>query len=142
MTFNRCEPDILFHNNIPKKTQEGRGHITSAALAKATKYLHEFEIGEDTLLTDKMALWLSNKNMNELLLLKATVMGNGMEIFFKRKTSIIKINYKGKEKIITVFNIENAGEKRKIQFAVLSDQRNPMIVKFDASFSMILKEVR
>ncbi len=144
VTLNKCEPDIQFFYKIPEKLKEGNILITSEAKRKATKYLTEFESFEDSIFTNKSALWLSNNNMTELLLLKETTMdmGNGMEIFYKRKTSILKINYKGKEKIITVFNIENSGAKGKIQFAVLSDQRNAMIVKFDAPFSMLLKEVR
>lgn len=121
----------------------GSVSIQSSAVNSALIY--------DTLLTapsrqftDTMVFWLSKKNYNDLEVAKETTMdlGNGKETFQRKRVSTFKLNVKGREKIVTVFDVQNTNAKSKRSFLVLNDDSNPLIVKMDAGCTLTLKEVR
>ena len=141
ITLLKATDCLLFSYSIPEKSLSGKMNVTREAINNATKYATFFsDKGTDS--TAISILWLSKKNMTELYLLKETTMdmGNGNENFHKAKNSIIKINFKGKQKIFTVYNIAN--EKGTIHVSVISDIRNPLIVKCDGPLNISLKEIR
>lgn len=99
--------------------------------------------------TQLSTVWLSKSNYRDLAADGETMMdmGNGREKFIKTNTGSLKINYKGKLKIITLFNIVNEGtngehNNARKAFAVLTDLNNPLIISMDFGWKMTLKEVR
>lgn len=141
ITLQKVGDTITFDYSIPEKPSHGKMMITAQANNNAIRYDTSFtENGEGS--TNRSILWLSKKNMTELILLKETTMdmGNGMETFYKGKNSIIKVKFKGKERIFTLYNAENT--KGNIHFSVLSDIRNPLIVNSVGPFNISLKEIR
>ncbi len=141
ITLQKVGDTMKFDYSIPEKLSQGKMMITAEANKNAIKYDTAFtENGEGY--ATRSILWLSKKNMTELISFKETTMdmGNGIETFYKGKNSIIKVKFKGKERIFTLYNVENA--KGNIHFSVLSDIRNPLIVNSVGPFAISLKEIR
>jgi len=134
ITFNYVMPEIDVQGNIL---------IEPMAVKEATKY-DTILSAEKTRLPDASIFWLSKKNFSELAAVKETMMdvGNGQETFKRQSVGTLKINFKGKEKIVTVYNIENTNEKAKKRLTVLSEENNPLILKTDFGWQLTLKEVR
>ena len=92
---------------------------------------------------NESAVWISKKSYRELASEGSTKMdfGNGPVTFTRGNTGTLKINYKGKEKIVTLFNItsEEAGN---YSFGVLTDENNPLILTLNTTGKLTLKEVR
>lgn len=141
ITLLSVNDSITFSYYFPEKSLNGKMIITKEALQNGTKYQPLLNNNEKASPISNI-YWISRKNMTELYLLKETTMdmGNGPENFHKIKNSIIKINYKGKQKVFTVYNIEN--EKSTIHLSVINDIRNPLIVKSDGPVPFSLKEIR
>ncbi len=141
ITVQKISAEIQFTYSIPELLLNGLITLPKGALTNAIKYDTAFD-KKDTASSAKSILWLSQKNMTELYLLKETTMdmGNGNEFFYKRKTAIIKLNFKGKQRVFTVYKIEN--EKGTIHLSVISDIRNPLIVESDGPLTISLKEIR
>lgn len=143
VTVTKYGSSIGFNYSIPGASQAGSVLIQPAAVRNALSY--------DSLLTgktknyrDTSIFWLSKKNYNDLATVKETIMdlGNGKETFKRQRVYTLKLGYKGKEKIVTVFGIENANPGAKKGFLVLSEENNPLVLKVDAGWSLTLKEVR
>lgn len=143
VTVKKYGNTISFNYSIPEKSATGNIFIPANAVTSAIIY--------DSLLTgktknykDTTVLWLSKKNYVDLAAAKETIMdlGNGKETFKRQRVSTLKLNYKGKEKIVTVFGIENSNSNAKKDLLVLSEESNPLIVKMDSGWSLTLKEVR
>ncbi len=128
---------------ILEKEKSGNIVLPEQTRLLATKY--------DTLITDSMAtlkneivFWMSQKNFKELYYIKESQMdmGNGMESFARENTSTIKIKIKGRETLLTLFNMDNQKGKAK-SMSVLTDDSNPLIVRMDAGkWTMSLSEIR
>src|SRR5205085_12019473 len=95
--------------SLPQTNAAGSVTIQPAAVTNAVNY--------DTALSatskdykNSSIFWLSKKNYTDLATTKETTMnvGNGNETFTRKGVSTFKLNYKGKEKIVTVFEVENA----------------------------------
>jgi hypothetical protein len=129
---------ISFDYNVSGENINGSVNLNAATVSKATRY--------ETTYTgnSKPTLWLSKANYNDLETEKQTTMdfGNGLDTFVRRNNSTMKINYKGKEKIITIYNIENIGSGSKKKIGFLSDAKNPLMVSMKAGYTITLKEVR
>lgn len=143
VTVKKYGNTIGFSYYIPPDTATQNVVIQASAVKNALVY--------DTLLTgnskdfkDTIIFWLSQKNYNDLATAKETTMdfGNGKETFKRQSVSTIKVNYKGKEKIITVYAVENINQQTKKSLLVLNDEGNPLIVKADLGWTLTLKEVR
>jgi hypothetical protein len=129
---------INFDYDVSQKNIKGSVSLNAATVSKGTKY--ETSYPGNT----KPTLWLSKANYNELATEKQTRMdvGNGLDTFVRRNNSTMKINYKGKPKIITIYNIENIGSGSKKKIGFLSDPNNPLVVSVNAGYTITLKEVR
>lgn len=143
VTVKKYGNTIGFDYTIPAKSQSGNVIIQASAVKSAVAY--------DTLLTgnsknykDTSILWLSQKNYTDLATAKETTMdvGHGSETFKRKGVSTLKLNYKGKEKIVTVFAITGTRENTKKEMWVLSEENNPLILKMEAGSTLTLKEVR
>jgi hypothetical protein len=129
---------ISFDYNVSGQNINGSVNLSATTVSKGTKY--------DTTYTgnNKPTLWLSKANYYDLEAEKQTRMdlGSGLDTFVRRNNSTMKINYKGKEKIITIYNIENIGSGSKKKIGYLSDEKNPLMVSVKAGYTITLKEVR
>ena len=81
------------------------------------------------------------KAYTDLFFLKevAIDLGGGVDTFQRGNIGTYKINYKGKEKIITFFDVHGKSGK---SFSVLNDVRNPLMVRLFSNSEMVLQEVR
>ncbi len=133
---------IAFNYSVPGKIEKRDLLLQAAAVSGAVKY--NSICGSKEVLKDESILWLSRKNYRDLFYDRVTKMdmGNGNEFFVRRRTSTCKINFKGEEKILTIYNIENYGTNPKIRLAVLTNDKNPLIIKMDSDLRLDLKEVR
>jgi hypothetical protein len=69
--------------------------------------------------------------------------GSGLEKFVRQRGSTLKIKYKGKDKIVTIYDIANEDASGNKTFSVLTDEQNPLIVKMNSmGYKITLKEVR
>lgn len=140
ITIKRFDTAASFQFSIPEKSYNGNVFIPPASLRSAVKYDSTFAEGE-TELINKSVLWLSKKAYTDLYFVKQTAIdiGGGVDTFYRGNIGTYKINYKGKQRIITFFNVQGKSGKT---FAVLNDIRNPLMVQLDANSQMVLKEVR
>lgn len=143
LTVKKFGSEINFDFNRPDKFSTGNINIEAKAVNEGIRYGSPFDSSVKSLPRGSM-FWLSKKNYVELVEDLASTLdtGNGEEDFVRKNTSTIKINYKGREKIITVYNVVNKAGKFKKEMAVLTDERNPLIIKMDAGWTFTLKEVR
>jgi hypothetical protein len=133
---------INFDYEIPTKANKVNVNIQSAAVDGAGKYTNRFA-GGNANYANESSFWLSKRNYEDLAADGETKMdfGEGEQTFVRGNTGILKINYKGKEKILTVYNISaQTGSKRNL--VLLTEANNPLIVMMDAGTKMTLKEVR
>lgn len=117
--------------------------VNTNAFTNATTY--NFDFANDNAINQNHNLWLSKKTWRDLASKdKTTLMnfGAGAETFVRNDASTIKINYKGEEKIITVYNISNTSAGGGKNFTVLTDEKNPLITSINLGWTMTLKEVR
>jgi hypothetical protein len=89
-------------------------------------------------------MWLSKKNYREIAAAKRTSMdmGNGATIFTRTRNTTHKINFKGKEKIVTVHEAQSQGNENKNLLHILTEPENPLLVFMDLGWTITLKEVR
>ena len=132
-------PGLSFHYDIPTKSMGSAVSFDAAAMNTGTSYSVDGTTAEPT----KRTFWLSKKNYSDLASVGITSMnfGSGVQEYKRGNTSSAKINYKGKEKTITVFNIAPADGENPV-FSVLTDQNNPLIVSLEKGAKMTLREVR
>ena len=131
-------------NNLGSAFYAGKINIPEKPKNEAYKY--------DTLITDSIAtlkdeivFWMSKKNYSELYYVKESLMdlGNKIETFERKNTSVIKIKIMGRETFLTLFNMQNRGEKPRRDIAILTDYKNPLIAKMDVGkWKMELVEIR
>jgi hypothetical protein len=134
---------INFNYNIPQKKQTGTVNLQSNAVKSGTNYNVQF--ASNNMLPDKSSIWLSRLNWRDLASVdKKTSMdfGEGTETFVREDASTIKIKYKGKDRILTGYNIANQNNENKKTFVVLTDEKNPLIVSMTQGGTFTLKEVR
>jgi hypothetical protein len=133
--------DISFDYSMPQKGNKANVMIQAGAVSDASTYVNDFASTNKNL-KDKSTVWLSHSNYTDLASDGEATMdfGNGKETFTRGNTGTLKINYKGKEKIITLLNAQNAGGNYKI--GVMSEEKNPLIVTMDLGWKLTLKEVR
>lgn len=134
--------EINFAYKIPQWQASGNITVEALAVKEAVKY--DTIDSNESNLKDKSVLWLSKKNYTELQTEKVTSMdmGNGPKSYERKSTSTFKIKYKGKEKIITVYNIESSNQAAAKKLAVLNSASNPLIINVENGWTMTLKEVR
>ena len=118
-------------------------YVSAEEAAKSTSYQLSFTDSLATF-TNRSTLWLSKKNYRELVAVKETSMdfGNGSETFIRKSVATRTINLKGKEKIVTVYKISNTNQEHPLNFDVLTDLNNPLIVYINNGCVVTLKEVR
>ncbi len=132
-----------------------KGHIviTKDAMEKAVAQNNYFGPSlKNATLTDKTTVWLSKAVINGLQKegkVKIDVgMGNGEEVFtvvpdgmdFRDETPFDeKVSIKGASKYLNTLHIRNEDGSRQIW--VLNDAANPMIIKMDIGFTIVLKSV-
>jgi hypothetical protein len=134
---------INFNYNMPQKKQTGTVNIESNSVKSTVNYDNDF-INNNTL-SDKSSIWLSRQNWRDLASVdKKTTMdfGGGTETFVRENASTLKIKYKGKDKLVTVYNISNQNADSKKAFTVLTDENNPLIISMSQGGTFTLKEVR
>lgn len=138
VTIDKYDKGVDFSYRLTSKGIKGSVSIPETALNDGATYLTDFAGG------NKTTLWLSKTNFRELAAEKQTMMdmGTGIDTFTTKNTSTIKINFKGKEKILTIYHVENESATDKKKFAVLTELNNPLIVTMDAGWTVTLKEVR
>ena len=136
---------ISFDYNVPQKNQQGNVTIESTAVNTATNYPFWFDTSSPSL-SNGSVIWLSRKNWRDLASKdKKTTMNvaSGLETFNRERASTLKIKYKGKEKIVTTYDIANQNADDKKSFSVLTDEQNPLIVRMSIlGNTLTLKEVR
>ena len=141
LTFGEA---ITFDYKVPEKKQSGNIQIKSDAVNNASSYRYIFN--DYPAFSDGSITWLSKKNWRDLASKdqKTTMdFGSGSESFIRERASTLKIKYKGKEKIITIYDIANADNGNKKTFSTLTDEQNPLIVRMNNNgYKMTLKEVR
>ncbi len=140
INFDFARPANLSVSSI---NYTGNINVSAEELNDGIKYGSVFD--SSTKISKKGSFfWLSKKNYIELVEDRITTMdvGSGQENFVRKNTSTLKINYKGKEKIITVYKIENTNVEKRKEMTVLTDERNPLILSMDVGWTMTLKEVR
>ncbi|WP_207493408.1 hypothetical protein [Aridibaculum aurantiacum] len=130
---------INFTYDVPQKNNRSAVMIEAAAVKDNTAYNNIFS----TAGKGKSTLWLSKKNWRDIATVGATAMdfGNGSQQFTRVNNGTIKINYKGKPKILTLYNV-TAEEGNKRSFGVLTEENNPLLVTADDGINFKLKEVR
>lgn len=132
-----------------------KGHITITkdAMDKAAAQNNYFGPAlKDATLSDKTTVWLSKAVINGLQKegkCKMDVgMGNGEEVFTvvpdgmearDAETFDEKISVKSASKYLSTLHIKNEDGSR--QLWVLNDAANPMIIKMDIGFTIVLKSV-
>ncbi len=134
-------PDVSFDYVLPTGKASTSVYIPAVALNEAAEYNNSFSKAS-VRLKDETMLWLSKQSYRDLAADGKTEIdfGEGPKIFNRGNTTTMKIKYKGKEKIITLFNISNQDGAIK-RFSLLTDENNPLIVVMDRP-SMTLTEVR
>jgi hypothetical protein len=143
ITVKNYTNTINFDYAIAEQSYKGNLVIPATAVTNAVKYDTTLTPAK-TELTDETILWLSKKNFLDIAADNQTKMdmGTGPETFNRTKGGILKINYKGKEKLITVYTVENENPADKKSFLVMNEEKNPLIVKMDFGWTITLKEVR
>lgn len=129
------------------------GHIklTQAAMEKAVAQNNYFGASlKNATLTDKTTVWVSKAVINDLIKNNKCKMdvGNGEEEFTvlpdiqnDRDPDSFddKVMVNGKEKFLNTLHVQNADGSR--QLWILNDINNPLIVKMDIGFKIILKSI-
>ncbi len=143
VTVTDYDSTISFNYSIPSQTTTGTVFIQPGAFINAIAYNTVLNGGTKNF-KDTSIFWLSKKNYTDLATAKETTMnlGNGNEIFVRQGVGTLKLNFKGKDKIVTAYNIENQNRKSKKSLIVLNDENNPLILKMDTGYAFTLKEVR
>jgi hypothetical protein len=144
LTVKKYGDVITLNYSIPQKTQSGTVNIQNNLANSASTYDYYF-VSNNNNPTDKSSIWLSKQNWRDLASTdKKTNMdfGGGAESFIRAGASTQKIKYKGRDKIITVYNIANKNTEDKKTFTVLTDEKNPLIVSMNYGGTLTLKEVR
>jgi len=133
---------INFDYDMPQKHHKANVNIQAGAVTDATRYQNYFS-GKNLELSNESTVWLSKRNYQDLVADGETTMdfGDGAETFVRGNNGVLKINVKGKEKIITVFHVNNTSGNKK-HLLVLTDAANPLIVRMDLGWNLVLKEVR
>jgi hypothetical protein len=133
---------INFDYEMPQKGSKANVNIQSTAVDAAGKYSSDFGTTNHDF-NNQSSIWLSKRNYEDLASDGETKMdfGGGEQTFVRGNSGILKINYKGKEKILTVYNV-NAKEGAGKHLMVLSEANNPLIVMMDVGWKITLKEVR
>ncbi|HEX8334703.1 MAG TPA: hypothetical protein VF622_18920 [Segetibacter sp.] len=136
---------ISFDYNIPKKKQQGKVTIESNAVNNASDYPIVFESNNPALSTGSV-IWLSKNSWRDLASVDKTTtmnLGSGSERFVRQRASTLKIKYKGKDKIVTIYDIANEDTAGKKTLSILTDEQNPLIVRMNnMGYTLTLKEVR
>jgi hypothetical protein len=142
ITVNRFDSVAAFEYEIPQQGKKGSIEISQDALAETKNYLINFEGNEK--LNTASALWLSMDNYTDIAdndeQRTDMQLNNSTEEFKRTSASTMKINYKGKEKIITLLKVKAANSNN--EFWVMNDEANPLILWWNVNGVMELKEVR
>jgi hypothetical protein len=143
VTIKKFGETISFDFNIPGRNKKGSVTIQSNAIKSTSAYNLNFNNSKTA--SGKSSLWLSKANFRDLTGSdKQTRMdlGAGTEVFTRTSTSTQKINFKGREKIITMYNVSDNGTSGTTFFSVLNDLDNPLIINMKGEMKITLKEVR
>lgn len=134
-----------------KDDMKGHIKITKAAMENAMAQNNYFGPAfKNATLTDKTTVWISLAVFNELLKKGSVKMdvGNGEEIFTVVADNIddrdkdpfdYKVQVSGSDKFLNTLHIKNEDGSR--QLWILNDAKNPMIIKMDLGWSIILKSI-
>ncbi|MDB5193472.1 MAG: hypothetical protein JWQ96_3035 [Segetibacter sp.] len=143
VTVKKFGPEINFDFEMTEKDTKGNVNIQAAAVSGASKY-HNFFTSNNQNFSNQSTIWLSKKNYRELVASRRTMMdmGNENQVFARTINTTHKINFKGKQKIVTVHSIESQGTENKSNLHILTEPDNPLIVFIDKGWTMTLKEVR
>lgn len=142
VTIKRFDSAVSLSYEIPDLRQNGVIDVSIDSVKKGTTY-DTLSIKDRDIIHNKNIFWLSKKNFDELDSYKSTKMdlGNGMQTFGRGDTGPVKMKIKGKEKLLTVFNVAGKGEGGGA-FTVLTDYDNPLILTLQSDLTYTLKEVR
>jgi hypothetical protein len=145
VTVKEIREAIVFDWIMPEKDVSGEVTLEKAARDGATVYKNMFRDGEEWVLTDSSTVWMSRKNFNELKKGNTimTLDNNGAERFDKKEGGTLDIIYKGKPMKLKNFICTNGKEDaNKRQLWILDNTAQPLILKMDIGFSIVLKEVK
>lgn len=143
ITINDYGKEIDFDYNIPYYSIVGQMHMPAKAVTSGSSYKWIIDSITQHQESENM-LWLSNTNYSDLKYQHATVLdaGEGKEIYGKLGTSTMKINFKGKEKIVTIYDVQNYSQGPEKSIAILTSDNNPLMIRIEAGYRITLKEVR
>ncbi|MGG9962042.1 tetratricopeptide repeat protein [Ferruginibacter sp. SUN106] len=130
-----------------------KGHIklTKDAMEKAIAQNNYFGSAlKNATLTDKTTVWVSKAVFNDLTKNNSAKMdvGNGEEIFTvvpdgqdnrDKESFEDKVLVKGSAKYVNTLHVKNEDGSR--QLWILNDAKNPMIIKMDLDWSIVLKSI-
>jgi hypothetical protein len=139
VTVNNYGNTINYDYNSSEKNLKGNVTLQANTVDKGSKYQTNY-----TTSGANPSFWLSKTNYKDIETEKQTKIdvGNGMETFVRSNNSTMKINYKGKQKIITLYNIVNQDTANRKKIGILNDAKNPLIVNLSNGDTITLKEVR
>lgn len=128
---------IKYQYDIPTKQQRSTVMLDASAIKERTRYPGRSGIDST------IFLWLSKKNYKEIAAAGSAMLdvGNGLQEFIKGNNGILKINYKGKSKILTLYNIAHK-DTGAYNLGILTEEANPLVLTIDTGIRMRLKEVR
>lgn len=130
---------ISYNYEFPKQQRKAIVSLDAAAIASGNTYNINFQPEASSV---KHSVWLSKKNYTDLAAVGVTEMnfGNGAQQYTRGNTGTLKINYKGKPRIITLFNVSAPNSSN--QLGILTEDKNPLIVTLNNGVGLALKEVR
>ncbi len=128
------------------KNTKGHVVISAEAKSKATKYVNYFG-GGDLSLTDACTVWLSDKNFGDMPQKKTVIqMDNSKpETFYKPAKNEVNpvVKIKGENKNLDGFIINNAADgKGNKTLWINNNSGNPLILKMELGWSIVLTEIR
>jgi hypothetical protein len=132
---------------------DNNGHIKITAAAMKSAMAQNNYFGprlKNATLTDKTTVWISQQVYADIAKKGTAKMdvGNGAEIFTvvtdkdgeaEKESFKDPIKVKGSEKTVTTFHIKNNDGSR--QLWILNNPQNPVIIKMDLGWTIILKSV-
>ena len=143
-TIRKFGETISYDYTIPQKNEKGTIATPGNSVKSGFHYQNVFNSSAQKS-KDKNTLWLSKDNFRGLATKDKQTkmdMGNGTETFIRAATSTQTINYKGKERIITIHKITSQESASLKELWVMNDISNPLITNLNGTATVTLKEVR
>jgi hypothetical protein len=145
VTIKEIREAIVFDWVMPEKDFSGEVTLEKTARDGATTYANYFANGSEKIYTDTCTVWFSRKNFAELKKGSTicTIDQYGAERFDKKPGAGLAIQYKGKPLTLKTINATNGktGDAQR-QLWMLDNAANPLIVKMNLGWTIVLKEIK